>query len=410
MDHISIKNLGPIKEADLSLKKVNVFMGPQSSGKSTLVKAICYCRWIEKRVTMDESLEGFTSKDKFRTEFIQFHRLSNEYFATDTEIIYLGQAISIVFTARDYEINWNADNKSRIAYKNNKLIYIPAERNFVATVPNLTKYAETKDNLLSFIYDWFESKKYYTGDSKLKVLNLGADFCHSDSTEDSHVMLTNGINLPLSNASSGLHSVIPLLVPFHYFATRIFATDRPRSFSSKERFQEKIKKLLAEAKLSQRKVIPLIDEVELYLNEAFGQFDYNFTQFFIEEPEQNIFPETQKELVYHLLRGILQDESRDHQLYLTTHSPYILYALNNCMLAWIVKDATAADPNFDHPSNLQMIDPKDVGIYEVIDGQPECIQDDQGLIKGNYFDRAMKSVMNDFYAYLNYYEPVTVEE
>ena len=37
MAHIIIKNIGPIKEVELDLNKINVFMGPQSSGKSTIV-------------------------------------------------------------------------------------------------------------------------------------------------------------------------------------------------------------------------------------------------------------------------------------------------------------------------------------------------------------------------------------
>lgn len=33
---------------DIELKKVNIFMGPQSCGKSTLAKIICFCTWMEK--------------------------------------------------------------------------------------------------------------------------------------------------------------------------------------------------------------------------------------------------------------------------------------------------------------------------------------------------------------------------
>ena len=31
MTHINIKNVGPIKNVELDLNKINVFMGPQSS-------------------------------------------------------------------------------------------------------------------------------------------------------------------------------------------------------------------------------------------------------------------------------------------------------------------------------------------------------------------------------------------
>ena len=51
--HIKISNIGPIKEVDFRLNKVNVFMGEQSSGKSTIAKIVSYCQWVEKRFLLD---------------------------------------------------------------------------------------------------------------------------------------------------------------------------------------------------------------------------------------------------------------------------------------------------------------------------------------------------------------------
>ena len=55
----------------------------------------------------------------------------------------------------------------------------------------------------------------------------------------------------------------------------------------------------------------------------------HYSNIIVEEPELNLFPETQKDLIYDLLEMI--NSGRDHLL-MTTHSPYLLYALNNCML------------------------------------------------------------------------------
>ena len=48
MARLIVKNIGPIKDIDIDLKKVNVFMGPQGCGKSTLAKIISFCSWLEK--------------------------------------------------------------------------------------------------------------------------------------------------------------------------------------------------------------------------------------------------------------------------------------------------------------------------------------------------------------------------
>ena len=40
MAKLMVKNVGPIREAEVEVKKHTVFIGPQGSGKSTLAKLI----------------------------------------------------------------------------------------------------------------------------------------------------------------------------------------------------------------------------------------------------------------------------------------------------------------------------------------------------------------------------------
>ena len=58
MAHLIIRNIGAIKEVDIELNKINVIMGPQSSGKSTINKIACYCSWVEKKVS--DKVSGIT--------------------------------------------------------------------------------------------------------------------------------------------------------------------------------------------------------------------------------------------------------------------------------------------------------------------------------------------------------------
>ena len=41
-EKLIVKNFGPIREAELDLKKLTVFIGPQGSGKSTLAKLVAH--------------------------------------------------------------------------------------------------------------------------------------------------------------------------------------------------------------------------------------------------------------------------------------------------------------------------------------------------------------------------------
>ena len=91
----------------------------------------------------------------------------------------------------------------------------------------------------------------------------------------------------------------------------------------------------------------------------------------------------------------------DHSLTLTTHSPYVLYAINNSMLSFITK--INLENATKKPSCIEsMINPKDVSIYELKNGYLNSIQQENGLIGDNFFDEKMKEVMDDFYLMLNY--------
>ena len=52
MKHLIIQHFGPIENVDIKLKRFNVILGPQSSGKSTLLKVACFCDWMERQIVM----------------------------------------------------------------------------------------------------------------------------------------------------------------------------------------------------------------------------------------------------------------------------------------------------------------------------------------------------------------------
>lgn len=151
----------------------------------------------------------------------------------------------------------------------------------------------------------------------------------------------------------------------------------------------------------------LIDRIKGFLQ---GKV-YSHTQFVVEEPEQNLFPNTQCDLMYHLLNCL--NHGKAHRAVITTHSPYILYALNNCLLANIVKGNMSEGNELPAACAKVEIVPKDVAVWEIEDGKlktygeekgDNTIQDKDGLIRHNYFNNVMKAVMRDFSNLLVYKE------
>jgi predicted ATP-dependent endonuclease of OLD family len=422
MAHIIIKNVGPIKKVELDLNKINVFMGPQSSGKSTIAKIISYCSWYEKNVILTSKL----TKD-FYKELLEFHNLEDNYFGESSYIEYKSNNCHIIFPGKDEEklevkVTVNIDN----VFKNEKIEYIPAERNFV-TIPGIGKYNESRNNVLSFLYDWFEAKREIIKEKTfiypIKSLNQNAYYYNQEEDSD-NVIIENGTEIKLRHASSGLMSVTPLVVVFDYILRTIYSKKRIKSpfevinIQSKidnydETIKGRIKKLvdgIENLRSYLNKDLPLsfdeqdIDKMQNELNKALGfDSDYNYSKVIIEEPELNLFPDTQKDLIYYML-SVLNKEEREHQLVLTTHSPYVLFSLNNCMMGGLVKDKIPEDKRNEFESYHSWIDPKKVSIYEIHDGELKSIQDEDGIIEDNYLNKAYKENSAEYLSLLNYYD------
>ena len=393
MSRLIVRNIGPIKDVDIDLKKVNVFIGAQSSGKSTLAKIISFCTWLDKH--KESEIE---KKETGVIHLLKsYHRLTDEYFSEDSSIIFQGDNIVYAYNGTEGALSLanvegaHLNNKEILYYAsgrstNPKVIYIPAERNFVSAVPNLRKYAEDKDNLQDFVNTWYEVKRKFPKDKALEVLNLGFKYYYQEENYRDFVILEDGTkNIPLESSSSGLQSIIPLLVLVKWMSEGIYEEEKPYSPED----NEMIEKLLA----GTIKVDTIPDAFNRFVGFLFGRI-YTHTQFIIEEPEQNLFPETQCELMYHILSAV--NHGKNHRLVMTTHSPYVLYALNNCMDGFSVSDKLPENLKSTIKSASSFIDPDDVNIWQIRDGKLESIKEGDSVGQ-HYFNEIMNSILDDYY-------------
>lgn len=412
-----VKNVGPIKSINISINKVNVFMGQQSSGKSTISKILSFCSWLEKDISFHQSFENYLDDSFFIEKLETFHKMKG-YFNNTSEIHFIGDAVDIYYAKDNVSIKWL---DTRFDYTRSKISYIPSERSTVI-LPEMEKVELPNNYLRSFLYDWFDTRKIYTHENKFEILDLGIKYYYSEDNKESHISSDN-FDILLSQASSGVHSVTPLLTMVDNLINNIYNQENQSSyeldevkarvvqlmitefifkeyykqdFKGEER-KKKIKEINKMISEKDEQIIPLFERFKKVRNNLFKT---HRTNLIIEEPEQNLFPSTQKELIYKLL-GYLNSDLK-HSLTLTTHSPYVLYAINNCILSFITSDKVP-DKIKDKLSCLDSkIDPKDITIYELCNGTISCIQQDNGLIGGNFFDKKMKEVMDDFYLMLNF--------
>ena len=320
MASLHIKNFGPILDSTkIELTPLMVLIGRQSSGKSTFMKVLCFCRWVEKKImaSTDDIVSQYTHYNRFIKDLKSFHRLNDEYFKADTELKYDGDVIRIEYTG----INGNAKivRKKSFAEKryNSKLCYIPAERNLVSAIQNVDKtYKATgRDVLFNFIYEWNEAKEPYTNEHPFKLAATGG-FSYVNKFGADVLVREDGSETPAFYASSGMQSVMPMDVMVNYITDCV---GKNASLSMRER-----------------------NEISETDNDyAVRRLFYQSAQLFIEEPEQNLYPESQKLVVMSIVRSLkkaLENGSEQSLALVTTHSPYIMSVMNVLLLAAIVTE------------------------------------------------------------------------
>ena len=427
MKKLTIHHIGPIKHVELMLKRINVVIGPQSAGKSCILKIACFCAWAEKRIQLEQGKNGFADFEYVKENLLVFHKLSG-FLHEDSRIEYKSDFLSfaIDFAQESFNLRWGNVQK-RFNYKRPRVSYIPAERNLVSSIPNWFDVKMDSTNLKSFIADWAYAHKLCGDDATLPVLNLNVSFFYDKQTDNDYILLDDGKKMKLTDASSGLQSVIPMWVYLDCLFRKQYSPNEMLS-SKTETENEEIAQHIYESKFKNT-AKQVGENGEVFIGkfgltkrmfaskedfEEFKQLVSAYTQtshsdIYLEEPEQNLFPLTQVELVYELLKNTAL---HNDNLFIATHSPYILYALNNCMLGYKVKDKIPADVSELRDNESSWVNPKDVAVWEIQDGEFSSmvdkknmtLQDADGLIRGNYFDRVMKLIMTDFSNYSTFYD------
>lgn len=145
----------------------------------------------------------------------------------------------------------------------------------------------------------------------------------------------------------------------------------------------------------QQEVLPLA----VLLRELPRIYEPVGSSIYIEEPEAHLFPTAQKRIV-ELLATVFNSAKSPVQFIITTHSPYILTALNNLLQAGDLADKLAgADiKKLDAivpPS--QRLKPEDVSVYSLSNGTGESICcEATGLISTNIIDEVSNDLSIQF--------------
>ena len=391
MQTIEIRNIGSLVETGIiPVSQVMLLIGEQSTGKSTFMKILCFCCWLEKQVMIggDSIVSKYTHYYRFWNELKKFHHFNDEFLSDSSYIKYDGSAIQIEMRGKKRNAKIVRKPKFAEIRHNLKISFLPSERNLLSSIQNIENLYRSKDvdMLFNYILEWGEARLQFGVANPLDLVFVDKMKYHYDAKNGDVLTLADGHSkIKPYYASSGVQSALPIQVLATYLAGEV-------GTSAKISPVDYLKQLdLTDSKIDIKVMTSVLKNIQ-------NRSSYKSFHMFIEELEQNLFPKAQFELVK-MLVGLLK--KMEHKstgytstVFLTTHSPYVLTALNVMMLA-----SAAYEMSPDKVNDLGLEDyvlPKGAySAYCIKDGRFENIVDEEfGFIKGDFLDSVSELVDN----------------
>lgn len=387
MSELRVKNFGPIKEGFsendgfMKIAPVTVICGNQATGKSTIAKLYSTFIWLEKAF-FSQKINSITFNE-FIDNYLAYHCIKS-YLSENSVIDFIGDCYE--FHVVRNSISFHAVKCEK--YVKPKIAYIPAERNFCSALPKPNAIAGVLRNLFETIGDFDVAREAQEG-QKYK-LPIGNYYYRYDSSANKSYISDGSKNyeIELFEAASGLQSLVPLSVISKYYSRFIdyTATGKRQQFSLDEKKQiEKVYKHLevtlglgvlssilsavskGDASLAfsvaglisafsaiglynaTNKKTPVVDNIKesdiktlKKTNDVLLSIINSRFINIVEEPEQNLYPESQGNVLFELLECM--NTNAHNQLMITTHSPYMLsYLTQSAKAAELLEKGVPAD-------------------------------------------------------------------
>ena len=355
---IKLHNFGPINDFELDIKDFTLLTGPQASGKSTVAKAVFFCRTIKNEIfnqlTMPTSPDIYRLSAKkglekrLRGKFLGMFG-STWAMPMDMEIQYqYAQDVSVkIFLEKDRK----DETKNFVEFCFSKQI-----EDFIIDNSRMELYSgeemvRLKNDLDSLFSDAFESIYIPAGRSMITLLTDQLAYIFSSMNESTttvdyctraYVEHILKLRPHLTDGAQGL-----LERKLHYTQDSV----------DKENFKVLLK--IADDVLKGRyyyvsgeeRLVIKDDEKYVKINYASsGQQEatwiFNMMLYYminrqnvsiiLEEPEAHLFPDAQINMAKSL--GVFSN--LNNQVFVTTHSPYILGEINNLLYAGMLSDSS----------------------------------------------------------------------
>jgi predicted ATPase len=270
---LTIAHFGAISNIKLEIKRITVLIGQQGQGKSTVAKLICIVESLKTHLVGQKTATPEALKTLFLKEIDNYglhdYLQPNSFFRWENALSYIQYKDGLF-------------SFSNIVYANTEFLYVPAERNFVALAAGAMQNLLLNDvpimrSLLKFGAEFEKARAHF---SEQDIPFLGIKYHYNNGTD--YIESNNEGNtaaIKMRESASSHQAVVPMYVCMNYWSEK-----------------------------------------------------YNKSMLVVEEPELNLFPTSQKELIGFIIKSCLFAKP-SNQLIITTHSPYTLTSLNNLLQA-----------------------------------------------------------------------------
>lgn len=381
MSKIRVQNFGPLRKNEvwIDIDKVTLFIGDQGVGKSTVAKLISTFTWIEKALNRgDYTIKNLERKSKFRNTFLSYHRIHN-YLKPDTRIEYIGDSYNFTFAEGSLHIT-----KTKAASELPQIMYVPAERNFLTYIETFKELKVSSPSLREFRDEYKNAQKNIKGQYELPIADANLEY---DRQNDILHLKGKDYKLRVSEASSGYQSFIPLYIVSNNLSQSILekSEQSPMSEDERDRFRKLVSDIVNNKTFTEEQRRSAISTLPARFNKT------SFINI-VEEPEQNLFPTSQWNVLVSLLQ--MNNKCENNQLIMTSHSPYIINYLALFVKAYSINQIANAEQalrlgeivpsgSYIHPAQLHVYEFNDTtGEYMLLDSYKGMPSDENYLNDG----------------------------
>lgn len=378
MKQIKIKNFGPIKSGFdgyngyIKIHPVTVLCGNQGTGKSTIAKLVSTFSWLEKVLVRGYYKESeITKYNRFRKKHCAYHNIHN-YFNENTYLEYIGEAYKFIYDNGGLTIEKTGMDNN---YLMPQILYVPAERNFMSAIEDAEKIKNLPGALATMLDEFVKAKKNLSSGFSLPF--EGYAF-HFDRSNRISWITGKDFKIRLHEAASGFQSAIPLILVSRYLLKKVQGKKESNldrlSAEDKEKMDKAIVSILSDKSIDDEVRKSLIARLNTMIN-------YSCFINIIEEPEQNLFPSSQRHLLNELLA--IFNSRPGNELLITTHSPYLLNYLTLAVKAHEIKLCGKKNINEVLKSIVPLescVSSKSVAFYQITDsGSISILEKYEGL-------------------------------